>query len=208
MKKLFIIFISLCSCGMDDNHNVKSINMIGDSRFISMDASVLRKNISELNGDLDFVGSIMDSHGFLHDSVGGEGIEQLLVRFENIPTADAHIIMFGTNDSWRTNIDIPFVGLVYIINELLDRGGVVFYVLQTPRTDEREAYNIKLDKKISNYFNNNSKFYLIDARSSFLENDDWENNLMSDHVHLSIKGVKLLADLINKKLLKYNGIVD
>ena len=45
MKKLFIIFISLCSCGMDDNHNVKSINMIGDSRFISMDASVLRKNI-------------------------------------------------------------------------------------------------------------------------------------------------------------------
>ena len=181
---------------------VTKVSTIGDSRFISYGGSVVRKSIDKnSSNNLLFVGSLQDSYGYNHDAVGGDGSSQLMERYDDIPNADIYVILFGTNDLWMNDIQVPFETLSFIVNDKLSQGAKVYYCKQTPRDDYRDAYHVELDEAMYNEFDGVDGFYTIDLRTPLLNIDGTFNyKLYDDHVHPNNEGGKIMGREIANKI--------
>lgn len=205
-KLLLFILLYTASCTQEASLYIPPkklvVSTIGDSRFTSFGGDIIRETMLTNSFDnLQFVGNQQDSYGHKHDAVGGDGSEELLHRYNSIPSADIYIILFGTNDLWRNNIDVPLETLSFIISDKLSQGSIVYYCKQTPRDDYRDVYHIELDKAIEDLFKDVNGFFVIDTRTPLLNSDSTFNyNLYHDHVHPNYNGGKIIGIEIANKL--------
>ncbi len=217
MKKylwlFIIIFMSSC------NGNKKQVVFLGDS--ITEEGRTL-----EL-GFINLLEESLDSEKFnlIGKGISGDKVSDLLVRYENDVLAqnpDIVFIYIGINDVWHSydvgkgsDIDFYEKGLRKIITDIKKRGAKI--ILCTPtvigeRVTFADELEIKRDQELDAFAgvirNLSSEFNteLLDLRTIFKnyivennQNNDYQDFLTDDGVHLNDAGNKLIAE----KMLNY-----
>ena len=217
MKKclwlFIIIFMSSC------NGNKKQVVFLGDS--ITEEGRTL-----EL-GFINLLEESLDSEKFnlIGKGISGDKVSDLLVRYENDVLAqnpDIVFIYIGINDVWHSydvgkgsDIDFYEKGLRKIITDIKKRGAKI--ILCTPtvigeRVTFEDELEVKRDQELDAFAgvvrNLSSEFNteLLDLRTIFKDyivennqNNDYQDFLTDDGVHLNDAGNKLIAD----EMIKY-----
>ena len=212
MKKylwlFIIIFMSSC------NGNKKQVVFLGDS--ITEEGRTL-----EL-GFINLLEESLDSEKFnlIGKGISGDKVSDLLVRYENDVLAqnpDIVFIYIGINDVWHSygvgkgsDIDFYEKGLRKIITDIKKRGAKI--ILCTPtvigeRVTFEDELEIKRDQELDAFAgvirNLSSEFNteLLDLRTIFKnyivennQNNDYQDFLTDDGVHLNDAGNKLIAE--------------
>jgi lysophospholipase L1-like esterase len=217
MKKylwLFIIIL-MSSC----NGNKKQVVFLGDS--ITEEGRTL-----EL-GFINLLEESLDSEKFnlIGKGISGDKVSDLLVRYEDdvlVQNPDNVFIYIGINDVWHSydvgkgsDIDFYEKGLRKIITDIKKRGAKI--ILCTPtvigeRVTFEDELEIKRDQELDAFSgvvrNLASEFNteLLDLRTIFKDyiadnnkNNDYQDFLTDDGVHLNDAGNKLIAE----KMLNY-----
>jgi len=217
MKKylwLFII-IFMISC----NGNKKQVVFLGDS--ITEEGRTL-----EL-GFINLLEESLDSEKFnlIGKGISGDKVSDLLVRYEDdvlVQNPDIVFIYIGINDVWHSydvgkgsDIDFYEKGLRKIITDIKKRGAKI--ILCTPtvigeRVTFEDELEVKRDQELDAFAgvvrNLSSEFNteLLDLRTIFKDyivennqNNDYQDFLTDDGVHLNDAGNKLIAD----EMIKY-----
>ena len=217
MKKylwlFIIIFMSSC------NGNKKQVVFLGDS--ITEEGRTL-----EL-GFINLLEESLDSEKFnlIGKGISGDKVSDLLVRYEDDVLAqnpDIVFIYIGINDVWHSydvgkgsDIDFYEKGLRKIITDIKKRGAKI--ILCTPtvigeRVTFEDELEVKRDQELDAFAgvvrNLSSEFNteLLDLRTIFKDyivennqNNDYQDFLTDDGVHLNDAGNKLIAD----EMIKY-----
>ena len=212
MKKylwlFIIIFMSSC------NGNKKQVVFLGDS--ITEEGRTL-----EL-GFINLLEESLDSEKFnlIGKGISGDKVSDLLVRYENDVLAqnpDIVFIYIGINDVWHSygvgkgsDIDFYEKGLRKIITDIKKRGAKI--ILCTPtvigeRITFEDELEVKRDQELDAFAgvvrNLSSEFNteLLDLRTIFKDyivennqNNDYQDFLTDDGVHLNDAGNKLIAE--------------
>jgi len=212
MKKylwlFIIIFMSSC------NGNKKQVVFLGDS--ITEEGRTL-----EL-GFINLLEESLDSEKFnlIGKGISGDKVSDLLVRYENDVLAqnpDIVFIYIGINDVWHSygvgkgsDIDFYEKGLRKIITDIKKRGAKI--ILCTPtvigeRVTFEDELEVKRDQELDAFAgvvrNLSSEFNteLLDLRTIFKnyivennQNNDYQDFLTDDGVHLNDAGNKLIAE--------------
>jgi lysophospholipase L1-like esterase len=217
MKKYLWLFIVvlMTSC----NGNKKQVVFLGDS--ITEEGRTL-----EL-GFINLLEESLDSEKFnlIGKGISGDKVSDLLVRYENdvlTQNPDIVFIYIGINDVWHSydvgkgsDIDFYEKGLRKIITDIKKRGAKI--ILCTPtvigeRVTFEDELEIKRDQELDAFSgvvrNLSSEFNteLLDLRTIFKDyiadnnkNNDYQDFLTDDGVHLNDDGNKLIAE----KMLNY-----
>lgn len=217
MKKclwlFIIIFMSSC------NVNKKQVVFLGDS--ITEEGRTL-----EL-GFINLLEESLDSEKFnlIGKGISGDKVSDLLVRYEDdvlVQNPDIVFIYIGINDVWHSydvgkgsDIDFYEKGLRKIITDIKKRGAKI--ILCTPtvigeRVTFEDELEVKRDQELDAFAgvvrNLSSEFNteLLDLRTIFKDyivennqNNDYQDFLTDDGVHLNDAGNKLIAD----EMIKY-----
>ena len=217
MKKylwlFIIIFMSSC------NGNKKQVVFLGDS--ITEEGRTL-----EL-GFINLLEESVDSEKFnlIGKGISGDKVSDLLVRYEDdvlVQNPDIVFIYIGINDVWHSydvgkgsDIDFYEKGLRKIITDIKKRGAKI--ILCTPtvigeRVTFEDELEVKRDQELDAFAgvvrNLSSEFNteLLDLRTIFKDyivennqNNDYQDFLTDDGVHLNDAGNKLIAD----EMIKY-----
>ena len=217
MKKylwlFIIIFMSSC------NGNKKQVVFLGDS--ITEEGRTL-----EL-GFINLLEESLDSEKFnlIGKGISGDKVSDLLVRYENdvlSQNPDIVFIYIGINDVWHSydvgkgsDIDFYEKGLRKIITDIKKRGAKI--ILCTPtvigeRVTFEDELEVKRDQELDAFSgvvrNLASEFNteLLDLRTIFKDyiaennkNNEYQDFLTDDGVHLNDAGNKLLSE----KMLNY-----
>ena len=217
MKKylwlFIIIFMSSC------NGNKKQVVFLGDS--ITEEGRTL-----EL-GFINLLEESLDSEKFnlIGKGISGDKVSDLLVRYEDdvlVQNPDIVFIYIGINDVWHSydvgkgsDIDFYEKGLRKIITDIKKRGAKI--ILCTPtvigeRVTFEDELEVKRDQELDAFAgvvrNLSSEFNteLLDLRTIFKnyivennQNNDYQDFLTDDGVHLNDAGNKLIAD----EMIKY-----
>lgn len=217
MKKylwlFIIIFMSSC------NGNKKQVVFLGDS--ITEEGRTL-----EL-GFINLLEESLDSEKFnlIGKGISGDKVSDLLVRYEDdvlVQNPDIVFIYIGINDVWHSydvgkgsDIDFYEKGLRKIITDIKKRGAKI--ILCTPtvigeRVTFEDELEVKRDQELDAFAgvarNLSSEFNteLLDLRTIFKDyivennqNNDYQDFLTDDGVHLNDAGNKLIAD----EMIKY-----
>ena len=217
MKKylwlFIIIFMSSC------NGNKKQVVFLGDS--ITEEGRTL-----EL-GFINLLEESLDSEKFnlIGKGISGDKVSDLLVRYEDdvlVQNPDIVFIYIGINDVWHSydvgkgsDIDFYEKGLRKIITDIKKRGAKI--ILCTPtvigeRITFEDELEVKRDQELDAFAgvvrNLSSEFNteLLDLRTIFKDyivennqNNDYQDFLTDDGVHLNDAGNKLIAD----EMIKY-----
>ena len=212
MKKylwlFIIIFMSSC------NGNKKQVVFLGDS--ITEEGRTL-----EL-GFINLLEESLDSEKFnlIGKGISGDKVSDLLVRYEDdvlVQNPDIVFIYIGINDVWHSydvgkgsDIDFYEKGLRKIITDIKKRGAKI--ILCTPtvigeRVTFEDELEIKRDQELDAFAgvvrNLSSEFNteLLDLRTIFKnyivennQNNDYQDFLTDDGVHLNDAGNKLIAE--------------
>jgi len=201
------------------NVNKKQVVFLGDS--ITEEGRTL-----EL-GFINLLEESVDSEKFnlIGKGISGDKVSDLLVRYENDVLAqnpDIVFIYIGINDVWHSydvgkgsDIDFYEKGLRKIITDIKKRGAKI--ILCTPtvigeRVTFEDELEIKRDQELDAFSgvvrNLSSEFNteLLDLRTIFKDyiadnnkNNDYQDFLTDDGVHLNDDGNKLIAE----KMLNY-----
>jgi lysophospholipase L1-like esterase len=217
MKKYLWLFIVvlMTSC----NGNKKQVVFLGDS--ITEEGRTL-----EL-GFINLLEESLDSEKFnlIGKGISGDKVSDLLVRYEDdvlVQNPDIVFIYIGINDVWHSydvgkgsDIDFYEKGLRKIITDIKKRGAKI--ILCTPtvigeRVTFEDELEIKRDQELDAFSgvvrNLASEFNteLLDLRTIFKDyiadnnkNNDYQDFLTDDGVHLNDDGNKLIAE----KMLNY-----
>jgi len=217
MKKYLWLFIVvlMTSC----NGNKKQVVFLGDS--ITEEGRTL-----EL-GFINLLEESLDSEKFnlIGKGISGDKVSDLLVRYEDdvlTQNPDIVFIYIGINDVWHSydvgkgsDIDFYEKGLRKIITDIKKRGAKI--ILCTPtvigeRVTFEDELEIKRDQELDAFSgvvrNLSSEFNteLLDLRTIFKDyiadnnkNNDYQDFLTDDGVHLNDDGNKLIAE----KMLNY-----
>ena len=217
MKKYLWLFliVLMTSC----NGNKKQVVFLGDS--ITEEGRTL-----EL-GFINLLEESLDSEKFnlIGKGISGDKVSDLLVRYENDVLAqnpDIVFIYIGINDVWHSydvgkgsDIDFYEKGLRKIITDIKKRGAKI--ILCTPtvigeRVTFEDELEIKRDQELDAFSgvvrNLASEFNteLLDLRTIFKDyiaennkNNEYQDFLTDDGVHLNDAGNKLLSE----KMLNY-----
>ena len=217
MKKYLWLFliVLMTSC----NGNKKQVVFLGDS--ITEEGRTL-----EL-GFINLLEESLDSEKFnlIGKGISGDKVSDLLVRYENDVLAqnpDIVFIYIGINDVWHSygvgkgsDIDFYEKGLRKIITDIKKRGAKI--ILCTPtvigeRVTFEDELEINRDQELDAFSgvvrNLASEFNteLLDLRTIFKDyiadnnkNNDYQDFLTDDGVHLNDAGNKLIAE----KMLNY-----
>ena len=212
MKKclwlFIIIFMSSC------NVNKKQVVFLGDS--ITEEGRTL-----EL-GFINLLEESLDSEKFnlIGKGISGDKVSDLLVRYEDdvlVQNPDIVFIYIGINDVWHSydvgkgsDIDFYEKGLRKIITDIKKRGAKI--ILCTPtvigeRVTFEDELEVKRDQELDAFAgvvrNLSSEFNteLLDLRTIFKnyivennQNNDYQDFLTDDGVHLNDAGNKLIAE--------------
>ena len=212
MKKylwlFIIIFMSSC------NGNKKQVVFLGDS--ITEEGRTL-----EL-GFINLLEESLDSEKFnlIGKGISGDKVSDLLVRYEDdvlVQNPDIVFIYIGINDVWHSydvgkgsDIDFYEKGLRKIITDIKKRGAKI--ILCTPtvigeRVTFEDELEVKRDQELDAFAgvvrNLSSEFNteLLDLRTIFKDyivennqNNDYQDFLTDDGVHLNDAGNKLIAE--------------
>ena len=201
------------------NGNKKQVVFLGDS--ITEEGRTL-----EL-GFINLLEESLDSEKFnlIGKGISGDKVSDLLVRYEDdvlVQNPDIVFIYIGINDVWHSydvgkGLDIDFYekGLRKIITDIKKRGAKI--ILCTPtvigeRVTFEDELEIKRDQELDAFSgvvrNLASEFNteLLDLRTIFKDyiadnnkNNDYQDFLTDDGVHLNDAGNKLIAE----KMLNY-----
>ena len=217
MKKYLWLFliVLMTSC----NGNKKQVVFLGDS--ITEEGRTL-----EL-GFINLLEESLDSEKFnlIGKGISGDKVSDLLVRYEDDVLAqnpDIVFIYIGINDVWHSydvgkgsDIDFYEKGLRKIITDIKKRGAKI--ILCTPtvigeRVTFEDELEVKRDQELDAFAgvvrNLSSEFNteLLDLRTIFKDyivennqNNDYQDFLTDDGVHLNDAGNKLIAD----EMIKY-----
>ena len=217
MKKYLWLFIVvlMTSC----NGNKKQVVFLGDS--ITEEGRTL-----EL-GFINLLEESLDSEKFnlIGKGISGDKVSDLLVRYEDdvlVQNPDIVFIYIGINDVWHSydvgkgsDIDFYEKGLRKIITDIKKRGAKI--ILCTPtvigeRVTFEDELEVKRDQELDAFAgvvrNLSSEFNteLLDLRTIFKDyivennqNNDYQDFLTDDGVHLNDAGNKLIAD----EMIKY-----
>ena len=213
MKKylwlFIIIFMSSC------NGNKKQVVFLGDS--ITEEGRTL-----EL-GFINLLEESLDSEKFnlIGKGISGDKVSDLLVRYEDdvlVQNPDIVFIYIGINDVWHSydvgkgsDIDFYEKGLRKIITDIKKRGAKI--ILCTPtvigeRITFEDELEVKRDQELDAFAgvvrNLSSEFNteLLDLRTIFKDyivENNYQDFLTDDGVHLNDAGNKLIAD----EMIKY-----
>ena len=217
MKKylwlFIIIFMSSC------NGNKKQVVFLGDS--ITEEGRTL-----EL-GFINLLEESLDSEKFnlIGKGISGDKVSDLLVRYEDdvlVQNPDIVFIYIGINDVWHSydvgkgsDIDFYEKGLRKIITDIKKIDAKI--ILCTPtvigeRVTFEDELEVKRDQELDAFAgvvrNLSSEFNteLLDLRTIFKDyivennqNNDYQDFLTDDGVHLNDAGNKLIAD----EMIKY-----
>ncbi|MFL2628763.1 MAG: SGNH/GDSL hydrolase family protein [Candidatus Marisimplicoccus sp.] len=217
MKKYILLFIVLIMSSCNGNKN--QVVFLGDS--ITQNGRTL-----EL-GFINLIEEKIDSEKFnlIGKGISGDKVSDLLVRYEEDVLAqnpDIVFIYIGINDVWHSydlgkgsDIDFYEKGLRKIIEDIKRRGAKI--ILCTPtligeRVTFEDETEIKIDKELDAFSgvvrNLASEFNteLLDLRKIFKDyitknnkNNDYQDYLTNDGVHLNDEGNRLIAE----KMLSY-----
>ena len=201
------------------NGNKKQVVFLGDS--ITEEGRTL-----EL-GFINLLEESLDSEKFnlIGKGISGDKVSDLLVRYEDDVLAqnpDIVFIYIGINDVWHSydvgkgsDIDFYEKGLRKIITDIKKRGAKI--ILCTPtvigeRVTFEDELEVKRDQELDAFAgvvrNLSSEFNteLLDLRTIFKDyivennqNNDYQDFLTDDGVHLNDAGNKLIAD----EMIKY-----
>lgn len=201
------------------NGNKKQVVFLGDS--ITEEGRTL-----EL-GFINLLEESLDSEKFnlIGKGISGDKVSDLLVRYEDdvlVQNPDIVFIYIGINDVWHSydvgkgsDIDFYEKGLRKIITDIKKRGAKI--ILCTPtvigeRVTFEDELEIKRDQELDAFSgvvrNLASEFNteLLDLRTIFKDyiadnnkNNDYQDFLTDDGVHLNDAGNKLIAE----KMLNY-----
>ncbi len=201
------------------NGNKKQVVFLGDS--ITEEGRTL-----EL-GFINLLEESLDSEKFnlIGKGISGDKVSDLLVRYEDdvlVQNPDIVFIYIGINDVWHSydvgkgsDIDFYEKGLRKIITDIKKRGAKI--ILCTPtvigeRVTFEDELEIKRDQELDAFSgvvrNLASEFNteLLDLRTIFKnyivennQNNDYQDFLTDDGVHLNDAGNKLIAE----KMLNY-----
>ena len=201
------------------NGNKKQVVFLGDS--ITEEGRTL-----EL-GFINLLEESLDSEKFnlIGKGISGDKVSDLLVRYEDdvlVQNPDIVFIYIGINDVWHSydvgkgsDIDFYEKGLRKIITDIKKRGAKI--ILCTPtvigeRVTFEDELEIKRDQELDAFSgvvrNLASEFNteLLDLRTIFKDyiadnnkNNDYQDFLTDDGVHLNDDGNKLIAE----KMLNY-----
>ena len=217
MKKYLWLFliVLMTSC----NGNKKQVVFLGDS--ITEEGRTL-----EL-GFINLLEESLDSEKFnlIGKGISGDKVSDLLVRYEDdvlVQNPDIVFIYIGINDVWHSydvgkgsDIDFYEKGLRKIITDIKKRGAKI--ILCTPtvigeRVTFEDELEVKRDQELDAFAgvvrNLSSEFNteLLDLRTIFKDyivennqNNDYQDFLTDDGVHLNDAGNKLIAD----EMIKY-----
>ena len=196
------------------NGNKKQVVFLGDS--ITEEGRTL-----EL-GFINLLEESLDSEKFnlIGKGISGDKVSDLLVRYENDVLAqnpDIVFIYIGINDVWHSygvgkgsDIDFYEKGLRKIITDIKKRGAKI--ILCTPtvigeRVTFEDELEVKRDQELDAFAgvvrNLSSEFNteLLDLRTIFKnyivennQNNDYQDFLTDDGVHLNDAGNKLIAE--------------
>ena len=201
------------------NVNKKQVVFLGDS--ITEEGRTL-----EL-GFINLLEESLDSEKFnlIGKGISGDKVSDLLVRYEDdvlVQNPDIVFIYIGINDVWHSydvgkgsDIDFYEKGLRKIITDIKKRGAKI--ILCTPtvigeRVTFEDELEVKRDQELDAFAgvvrNLSSEFNteLLDLRTIFKDyivennqNNDYQDFLTDDGVHLNDAGNKLIAD----EMIKY-----
>ena len=201
------------------NGNKKQVVYLGDS--ITEEGRTL-----EL-GFINLLEESLDSEKFnlIGKGISGDKVSDLLVRYEDdvlVQNPDIVFIYIGINDVWHSydvgkgsDIDFYEKGLRKIITDIKKRGAKI--ILCTPtvigeRVTFEDELEVKRDQELDAFAgvvrNLSSEFNteLLDLRTIFKDyivennqNNDYQDFLTDDGVHLNDAGNKLIAD----EMIKY-----
>ena len=201
------------------NGNKKQVVFLGDS--ITEEGRTL-----EL-GFINLLEESLDSEKFnlIGKGISGDKVSDLLVRYEDdvlVQNPDIVFIYIGINDVWHSydvgkgsDIDFYEKGLRKIITDIKKRGAKI--ILCTPtvigeRVTFEDELEVKRDQELDAFAgvvrNLSSEFNteLLDLRTIFKDyivennqNNDYQDFLTDDGVHLNDAGNKLIAD----EMIKY-----
>ena len=201
------------------NGNKKQVVFLGDS--ITEEGRTL-----EL-GFINLLEESLDSEKFnlIGKGISGDKVSDLLVRYEDdvlVQNPDIVFIYIGINDVWHSydvgkgsDIDFYEKGLRKIITDIKKRGAKI--ILCTPtvigeRITFEDELEVKRDQELDAFAgvvrNLSSEFNteLLDLRTIFKDyivennqNNDYQDFLTDDGVHLNDAGNKLIAD----EMIKY-----
>lgn len=213
------------------NGNKKQVVFLGDS--ITEEGRTL-----EL-GFINLLEESLDSEKFnlIGKGISGDKVSDLLVRYENDVLAqnpDIVFIYIGINDVWHSygvgkgsDIDFYEKGLRKIITDIKKRGAKI--ILCTPtvigeRVTFEDELEVKRDQELDAFAgvvrNLSSEFNteLLDLRTIFKnyivennQNNDYQDFLTDDGVHLNDAGNKLIAEnMLNyiKWFINYSLLVE
>ena len=213
------------------NGNKKQVVFLGDS--ITEEGRTL-----EL-GFINLLEESLDSEKFnlIGKGISGDKVSDLLVRYENDVLAqnpDIVFIYIGINDVWHSygvgkgsDIDFYENGLRKIITDIKKRGAKI--ILCTPtvigeRVTFEDELEVKRDQELDAFAgvvrNLSSEFNteLLDLRTIFKnyivennQNNDYQDFLTDDGVHLNDAGNKLIAEnMLNyiKWFINYSLLVE
>ena len=212
MKKYLWLFliVLMTSC----NGNKKQVVFLGDS--ITEEGRTL-----EL-GFINLLEESLDSEKFnlIGKGISGDKVSDLLVRYEDdvlVQNPDIVFIYIGINDVWHSydvgkgsDIDFYEKGLRKIITDIKKRGAKI--ILCTPtvigeRVTFEDELEVKRDQELDAFAgvvrNLSSEFNteLLDLRTIFKDyivennqNNDYQDFLTDDGVHLNDAGNKLIAE--------------
>ena len=196
------------------NGNKKQVVFLGDS--ITEEGRTL-----EL-GFINLLEESLDSEKFnlIGKGISGDKVSDLLVRYEDdvlVQNPDIVFIYIGINDVWHSydvgkgsDIDFYEKGLRKIITDIKKRGAKI--ILCTPtvigeRVTFEDELEVKRDQELDAFAgvvrNLSSEFNteLLDLRTIFKnyivennQNNDYQDFLTDDGVHLNDAGNKLIAE--------------
>ena len=201
------------------NVNKKQVVFLGDS--ITEEGRTLELGfINLLEESLD-----AEKFNLIGKGISGDKVSDLLVRYEDdvlVQNPDIVFIYIGINDVWHSydvgkgsDIDFYEKGLRKIITDIKKRGAKI--ILCTPtvigeRVTFEDELEVKRDQELDAFAgvvrNLSSEFNteLLDLRTIFKDyivennqNNDYQDFLTDDGVHLNDAGNKLIAD----EMIKY-----
>lgn len=180
---------------LNQNGSLK-VCTIGDSQTWWSSASLLRKEMEELNPDFYFTGSNIDIYGFPHEAEGGNSTEKVLKRIGKIPKADFYTLLIGTND-WKKDIAIAEKNIKKIMDTLITKypSSKIIYLTPLPTTNtKRDMFNQALAESLEEYVHQRPQLLRLAMGEKMRENKDWAKDYMSqDGLHPNSKGVNFLA---------------
>jgi lysophospholipase L1-like esterase len=185
----------------------KRVCTIGDSQTWLFYGQFYRSYWSNLNYNLNFVGSRTDSNGFGHEGEGGNSTQQVIDRLHRIPEADLYILLIGTNDRLQDISPTQSVqNIKHIVNFIKGKHQeskvnilTILPCTDTKRDIENTEINIGIKKALAT---DTVGVRVLDTESFFRAKQDWPS-LFSDGLHLSERGYQLLASFLNEEAMAH-----